>query len=246
MPDGGATAYILAAASIAATAVGTGVSYYSQQEQSRNAAAMANYNRQVADQNNRVNLQLAQQQSSWQAQNAEARAAAQNNNATALERQGRAAESQAREEARRERIKNERQLSMQRARYGKSGVTSEGSPLAVMAETAGLLELGIQDINYRGDMEGRAYDRKADLERFEAGFSMFDAGIARYEGAAAEAGFSINQNKSQADYLSGMNTAAGYKSAATGTLIQGVGSAINTGASSYSSYSRTPRYSNNG
>lgn len=223
----------LTVASLAVTAVGAGLSYYSQQQQASNAESTANYNRQVADQNNRINLELAQRQSSWQAQNAEARAKAGQNNATALQQQGRAAEAQAREEGRRLREQNERQLSMQRARYGKAGVTSEGSPLAVMAETASLLELGVQDVNYRGDMEGRAYDRRAELERFESGFSLFDAGIARYEGAAAEAGFSINQNKAKADYLSGMNQAQGYRNAATSTLISGAGQAINIGANYY-------------
>jgi len=230
---GASIALYAGVASTAVAAAGAGLSYYSQQQQASNASSMANYNRQVADQNNRINLQLAQQQSTWQAQNASARAQAQQNNATALEQQGRAAESQAREEASRERMQNERQLALQRARYGKSNVTSEGSPLAVMAETASLLELGVQDINYRGDMEGRAFDRRAQLERFEAGFSLFDEGLARYEGAAAQAGFSINQNKARADYLSGMNTAQGFRSAATGTLIQGAGQAINIGTDYY-------------
>jgi len=231
MPDGGASAYIIAAASIAATAVGTGISYYSQQQQASNASAIANYNAQIAAQNNRVNLAVAQQQAQWQQQSALAQAQAKQNNAVALEQQGRLAEAQAREEGRRMREENERKMATQRARFAKSGVTSEGSPLAIMSESAALLELGVQDLNYKGELEGRSWDRKAELERFDAGFALFDAGIAEYESAAARTGFQIRQRQSAVDRMSGMATAQGYRNAAIGTLVSGAGSALNIGGS---------------
>jgi hypothetical protein len=223
----------LTVASLAASAVGTGMAYYGQQQQASNARRVAEYNAQIAAQNNRVNLALAQQQSAWQAQNATIRAQAQENNARALNDQARAAEAQGREEARRMRERNDKQLAMQRARYAKSGVTSEGSPLAIMAESAALLELGVQDVHYKSDLEARAYDRKAELERFEAGFSLFDAGVAQYESAAAETGFRLQRNKDKADYMAGMSQAQGYQNAAIGTLVSGAGDAIAIGTNYY-------------
>lgn len=229
-------------ASIAISAVGTGLSYFSQQQQANNAQATANYNAQIAAQNNKINLAMARQQADWNARYAEAQAQAQQNNATALEQQGRAAEAQGREQERRAREENEKQLAMQRARYAKAGVTSEGSPLQVMVESAALLELGVQDLHYQSNLEGMAYDRKAALERFQAGGSLFDAGIARYEGAAAEAGFQIQSNKAKADYLSGMSTADGYRAASYGTLVSGAGQAFQLAGNQYSrlDFSTTP------
>jgi hypothetical protein len=55
------------------------------------------------------------------------------------------ADMEAREQIARERARNKRILGAQRAAIGKSGVMEAGSPLEVLGETAGILELGIQD-----------------------------------------------------------------------------------------------------
>lgn len=256
----GYTTAAIAVAGLVASAVGTGISYYGQQQQAQNAQSVANYNAQIAAQNSAVNRQiaaqqavLAQQQIARNQQLTQAQADAQRrnatvlqNNATALEQQGRAAEAQGREQARRMREDNIKKLATQRARYAKSGVTSEGSPLAVMAESAGLLELGVQDLHFQSDLEGRAYDTRAageryqaDNERFGADFTLaadtsaFDASVARYEAAATEAGLRIQSQRDKFDYMAGSATAAGYKAASFGTLVSGAGSALDIGANAY-------------
>jgi hypothetical protein len=52
-----------------------------------------------------------------------------------------------RENVRRKRRENVRLQAVQRARYAKAGVVEEGTPLEVMAETAGLLELDALEMN---------------------------------------------------------------------------------------------------
>lgn len=55
------------------------------------------------------------------------------------------ADMDARENIARERAKNRRFMSSQRAAIAKSGITEAGSPLEVLGETAGELELSAQD-----------------------------------------------------------------------------------------------------
>jgi hypothetical protein len=66
-------------------------------------------------------------------------------NARVAQNEAQRTEMEARERARRMREENERALGAQRGAYAKSGVTSAGSPLMVMAETAGLGELAVAD-----------------------------------------------------------------------------------------------------
>lgn len=56
-------------------------------------------------------------------------------------------EMDARENVRRQRATNDRAKKTQRQRYANAGVINEGTPLEVMAETAGLLELDALDIS---------------------------------------------------------------------------------------------------
>jgi len=63
------------------------------------------------------------------------------------------AEAQSRESINRERINNRRRLARMRAKAGTSGLVMTGSALDVFAETAGVLELGVQDANRAGNME---------------------------------------------------------------------------------------------
>lgn len=50
-----------------------------------------------------------------------------------------------REELRRQQERNKKLMGMQRAKIAKAGVAESGSPLSVMAETAGLMELEMLD-----------------------------------------------------------------------------------------------------
>lgn len=230
----GATEIGFAIASLVISAAGTAVSYSAQQAQAKNAAAIAQYNYAQQMQQNRVQAAMAQQQAQYQAAAAQSQYQAGLNNAKALEDQARATEAAGREQTLRQRAENERLLARQRARYAKSGVApGVGSPLEVMAETNGLMELGIQDMAYSTELESRGLRRRADLERFQAGFRLMDAGAAQYEAAASRVGLQLANNQAEIDRLSGQATAAGYRRAATATLLSGAGSLASQGYQLY-------------
>lgn len=66
-------------------------------------------------------------------------------NAKLAEQQAQQTELEARETTRRRRLENKRFLGSQRSQYAASGVLIEGTPLEVMSETAGILELEALD-----------------------------------------------------------------------------------------------------
>lgn len=80
-------------------------------------------------------------------------------------------------------------LSAQRALYGKSGVSMEGSPLLVMEDTAGQGELDALAIRYGGDVAAARERSAANLSRMQgkaaqtAGY--FQAGSTLLSGASS-------------------------------------------------------------
>ena len=239
----GATATILAGTAIFGTLASAGMSFYGQQQQAAAAQRMADYNFAVAQQQAKVQAQVAQYQSQLahrQAQMASQAAQmqydAQLSNAAQFDQQAQRVENEARERARRMRSENERMMGAQRARFGKSGVTSAGSPLMVMAETAGLMELGVADELYKADLERTAFFRKGEVERFQAGFSILDKAAAEYEmsaarfqGDMAKQGYALAINTARGERMAGYNAASGMRMGSYGTLLEGVGNAANTG-----------------
>jgi hypothetical protein len=212
----GATATVLAGVAIAGSLASAGMSYYGQQQQAASAQRLANYNYQVQ-------LQQMQMQSQMQKIAAEQQYAAGMQNAKIMENEGLRVEQEARERARRMRSENEKLLGAQRARFGKAGVTSEGSPLSVMAESAGLMELAVSDELYKANLERSAFYRKADVEKWQAGYSLVDKAAADYN--AASASF-----RAQPILLEGQNTASALRVNSYGSLISGATQAASMGA----------------
>jgi DNA primase len=233
----------LAATSVAASIGSAGLSFYGQQQQAAAAQRMADYNYRVAQQQAQMQAQAAQyqaelsyRQSQMAAGAAQSQYQAQLNNAAQYDQQALRVEQEARERARRMREENERMLGAQRARYGKAGVTSAGSPLTVMAETAGLLELGVADELYKADMERSAFYRKGEAERYQAGFSLLDKAAAEYEmaasrfqGNAARQGYALAMNTARGERMAGQNTASALRTGSYGSLLQGAGDVANMG-----------------
>lgn len=81
---------------------------------------------------------------------------------------------QGQEEARRKREENDRKIATMRAKYGGSGVTFEGSPLVVLSDAATLAETTVQDIAYVSELQRQKQLRIAEVEEFNAGFSLLD------------------------------------------------------------------------
>lgn len=211
----GTTTAVVSGIAIAASLASAGMAYYGQQQQAQAADRMAQYNYAVQKQQMEMQARMqsiaADQQYQAQMQNAQIA----QNDATRVEQE-------ARERAKRMRSENERLLGEQRARFGKAGVTSEGTPLAVMAESAGLMEMAVSDELYRADMERTAFYRKADVEKWQAGYSMIDKAAADYNQASA-------RYRATPILMEGQNTATALRTNSYGSLISGVSDAARIG-----------------
>jgi len=88
-------------------------------------------------------------------------------NAKILQDQAINAQLEAAEQSRRDRVLARKFLGAQRAQYAGAGVLMAGSPLEVLGETAGLLELEIQDRTRKAEMDRRLAMSKSAMTRWE-------------------------------------------------------------------------------
>ena len=211
------TETVIAVAAITAavaSASAAGISFYGQQQQAAAAQRMAQYNYAVQKAQMEMQNQMA-------AQAAQQQANIFNYNAQVAQNDALRVEQEARERARRMREENERMLGRQRAAYGKAGVTSEGSPLMIMADTAGLGELAVADELYKADAQRSGLYTQAALEQYKARMAQFEG--AGYSLNAANAGVFARPA-----LLQGMNQAAALRTSSYGSLISGVGGVANS------------------
>jgi len=152
------------AATAASTAAATQASL--SQSQAAMEAAISRSNAQASE----INAQFARQQ----AEAAQQRYNAGIENAKQLDIYAEQVQAQQREDAKRTREEAETRNAQIRAKYAGSGVTFEGSPLVVLADSARLSEAIVQDQAFASELEARKQQRAADLARFEAGFSLID------------------------------------------------------------------------
>lgn len=96
-------------------------------------------------------------------------------NAAAQDQEAQLVEMQARERARRQREQNDKVMSAIRAKHGTSNIAFEGSPLMVMAETAGLMELGVADAFYESGLQSMALRSKADSTRYGGALELWQS-----------------------------------------------------------------------
>ena len=211
----GTTTAVVSGIAIAASLASAGMAYYGQQQQAQAADRMAQYNYAVQKQQMEMQARMQSIAADQQYQAGMQNAQIAQNDATRVEQE-------ARERAKRMRAENERLLGEQRARFGKAGVTSEGTPLAVMAESAGLMEMAVSDELYKADMERTAFYRKADVEKWQAGYSMIDKAAADYNQASA-------RYRATPILMEGQNTATALRTNSYGSLISGVSDAARIG-----------------
>lgn len=88
-------------------------------------------------------------------------------NAKVTENQAIQAEMEDREQSRRDRVMAHKILGESRAAIGASGVTTAGSPLEVLGETAGMLELQAQDASRASEAALRRGKAAATMTRYE-------------------------------------------------------------------------------
>jgi hypothetical protein len=205
---------VLVATAAAASLAAGGLSFYGQQQQAAAAQRMAQYNYQVQ----KAQMEMQNQMAAMQA---EGQAKVFDYNAQVAQNEAQRTEMEARERARRMREENERALGAQRGAYAKSGVTSAGSPLMVMAETAGLGELAVADELYKADAQRSGLYTQAALEQFKGRMARFEG--SGYQWNAANAGAFAKPL-----LLQGNNEASALRTSSYGSLISGVGNAAGT------------------
>ena len=239
---------VAAAVSAAAAVAGAGVSIYSANEQSRAQAAMAEYNRMAAEQNaswqrlageraaqaEQFNAQIAGFNADAQGQQAQMNRQMLGQQSDQLRAQATAQDAQARDQAGRIRAEKDRILGLQRSQFAAGGVTPEGSPLAVLADTANLYEMQVNDTKLLANLETNKKRREAGLNDIIGDFN-FNADTfasvmsskaaklslddAKFAEEAAGAGYRINLRQADIEQRAGM-------SQSRGTLMAGYGSAL--------------------
>lgn len=88
-------------------------------------------------------------------------------NAQVQEQQAKQAQADARAASSAQRGENTRLLSKQRALYAKAGVVASGTPLLVMAEQAGIMEMNALDIERQGKVKAQYLTSQASLDRMK-------------------------------------------------------------------------------
>jgi len=215
-------------ASLVATGVGTGMSYMAAQDEASQQKAIADQNYQIQKRNAKINATIAKQQAALKKTYADASMRAKEVNATSYEAEAAAIEAQSREEARRMREQGNALIANQKSAYAASGVTSEGSPIMVMAETAGRLELAVQDAKWQSDQQANQYRDAAKVERYNKVFDQADMLVADYEAQLAKLGQSLNMDEAYFNRSAGYSQASATRTAAYGTLISGASSMAGT------------------
>lgn len=264
MADGGASAF-MAVAAIAAVA-SAGVSIYSASEQSKSQAAIAEYNRMANEQNaawQRMAAERAAQAEQFNAQiamfNAEAQGDQARMNNTLVQQQSAqlraqadAEDRQARDQADRIRKEKDRILGLQRSQYAKAGVTYEGSPLAVLADTAQLYEMQVADTKLLANLSSEKKRYEAGMNSLIGGFNLnadlfaatqakkaaqLSFADAQFAEKAAGAGYRINMRQAAIEQMAGNAQARGTMTSGYASALSNLSSAAYYGAGAAQGFS---------
>jgi hypothetical protein len=238
----------LLVAGLVVAAVGAGVSAYGQVQQGKTQNAIAQFNAAQQEKQAQAQALSMQTQAALQAQQAKANftlrsaeAQARVNNAEGIENQALAQDAINRLNLRKRREEFGRMQGEQRSAIAASGVSeSSGTPLDLLAETAGKIQQDQEEQHYAGEVQRQTLFSEAAIERLGGKLALAGATLDRDSGVA-EAG--LRSAAGKAEYLSGLRTeqitrltgsaamrAANYQAGAT--LLSSVGS----GASDYAKF----------
>ncbi len=223
----------LVTASIVVSLAAAGYSAYAQNEAANQAEDMAKYNAEMQKQNNELNFRIAEQNNDYQRKLIEINSAQARNDASMVDSQAITNFDQAREDIRRSREEKEKLLSRQRAGYAAAGVLSAGSPVEVLAETAGIYELQAADTMYKADLQNQELAYRADVLRQGGNMEDYKQNILNIDAYSSKTAKRLGLQQTELNRLSAMNQVSGMKSAAVGTILSGVGSAVGTANAGY-------------
>jgi hypothetical protein len=225
----------------AATVVGAGVSAYSSYAAGKTSQMIANYNAANQEKNAKLQLMQMQTQANMQKQNAEAQfamrqqeAQAKFNNATSIENQAEGQDRINRVNLEKRRGELERQQASTRAAIAASGaVESSGTPLDILAETAGIIQRDQEEQHYSDNLQRSQLYREASMERLGGQLALAGATLdqssnvaaAGLNGVAARSTYLSNMRESTLTRLGGKAAASAGKINAGATLFTGIGTA---------------------
>jgi len=216
----------LAVGSLVLTAASTGVAMYSSSQQAASQRAIAEYNRQINEQN----AAIARNAAIVQSQAAQYNAKVTENMANYRQQAADAQTRQAQEQANRIREQRDRILGLQRSQYAAAGVTAQGSPLAVLADTFYQGELSATDEKQKAYEFSRQQNYQAGMEKEAA---QYQYATALWEEKTAGAGYRIGMRQASIQQMAGMAQADATQMGGYAALASGVGSMANTGLSAY-------------
>lgn len=153
-------------------------------------AQLAMFNAQSQESQSRFTSQLSTFQNDQlrqQSKFSDMQAQLQNDQAAMLRQQAEGEDRQAKEQADRIRAEKDRILGLQRSQFAKGGVRVEGSPLAVLADTANIFEMQVADTRLLANLS-------SEKKRYEATVTDFNAGITALEGKMMRDQADINQS----------------------------------------------------
>lgn len=234
----------LLAASLALTAVGAGVSAYGQYQQGQTQNAIAQFNAKQREKDTALQLQSMQVQAALQKQQAEANFAlrsaeanARFSNADAMERNALAQDAVNRVNLRKRQEEFARMQSTQRATIAASGIIeTAGTPLDLLAETAGAIQRDAEEQHYVGEVQRRTIFSEAANERLGGKLALAGATLDLKSGlaeaslreAAARGAAASGRAEANIIRMTGGAAAKAGTIGAVGTIFSGLNSAADT------------------
>jgi hypothetical protein len=164
---------------------------YNSQLSMFNAQAQAQQGEFNASASRYQNEQMRQQ-----SQFSDMQAQLQRNTADQIRQQADGQDRQAKEQADRIRAEKARILGLQRSQYAAGGLTTEGSPLAVLADTANLYEMQAADTRLLANLESNKKRYEADVTDFNAGITALEGKMMRDQATLNDSaiGFNLSQD----------------------------------------------------
>ncbi len=215
---------ILAVVSLAASAIGTGLSYVSSMNAAKTqetlALANAQNQRQAIEQEGQINLMQASLNATLAQKDKEA-----------ADAEGRAIGAQSElltrtsiEATRRGREEAGQAAAQQVASLAKAGFSdTTGSPLSLLADTAEKEQRGADAIRFEDEQQRREAIRQQQMAANQSTLAGLKSGEQKLYGMASQQKALRDQSANKLNYLAQKANAAGIRSKAAGSLIGGLG-----------------------
>lgn len=211
-------------------AIGAGMSYYSQKSAAASQTRIANSNFLLQSQAAEMQRKTAQFQFEQNQKQFEIEKQQQMQQANMLRGQADNEDAASRARIAATRKDYERMQAIQRARLAKSGVVEAGTPLDILAETAGQMELAIANQHFESSLATQRTRFQADMTEAGAWNAEFQGAMQGFRDQSEIAAAGSRIAGANIDRLVGLNQAKQMRREATAGLISSAGSL-------YSSYS---------